>query len=348
MKKRCDFVLHRTWSRSTNTHAHTKFWCYLISIFLNAPEATLKTRLEFRFHCFLKWDRTDEGGKCLPKVSASTGVVSKQVFPHGNTDFNLIFFLCTKNNVYDSPKINKATCWILHLFPLIMLARNCHFHPHKHANCLSPPPQPCLLHVLVFSHFPSFTVSLCPYTSSSTSSLFFSPVLLKINQPLIFIFIPEEGFKGLHTFKKHCTCIIKREDPNQMIHTLHFIAIVIHFWPCDKIPICFFLPLISKKTSWRRGMCSWRASHTRSWFGSITLFRPQRSFTLSLTMSMEERYEHEHQGLRWAETLPCMWYKHCNIFLLSPCFSPLLRSYSFICKENDAFLSRERGSTRPR
>lgn len=107
---------------------------------------------------------------------------------------------------------------------------------------------------------------------------------------------------------------MKREDPNQMIHTLHFIAVVIHFWPCDKIRICFFLLLISKKTSWQRGMCSWRASNTRSWFGSITLFRLQRSFTLSLTMSTEERYEHKHQGLRWAERRLCMWYKHCNIF----------------------------------
>lgn len=90
-----------------------------------------------------------------------------------------------------------------------------------------------------------------------------------------------------------------------MIHTLHlfiYYYLVIHFWPCDKMLIGFFLLLISKKTSWRRGMCSWRASNTRSWFGSITLFRLQRSFTLSLTMSTEERYEHEHQGLRWA---PC-------------------------------------------
>lgn len=75
-------------------------------------------------------------------------------------------------------------------------------------------------------------------------------------------------------------------------------------------------------------MCSWRASSTRSWFGSITPFRLQRSFTLSLTMSTEERYEHEHQGLRWA---PCMWYKHCSIFLLSPCFfSTLLVSVAVL------------------
>lgn len=44
----------------------------------------------------------------VENVSPSAGVVSKQVFPHSNTDFNLISFLCTKNNVYDSPKINKA------------------------------------------------------------------------------------------------------------------------------------------------------------------------------------------------------------------------------------------------
>lgn len=67
-KKQCDFVLHRTRSRSTNTHAHTKLWCYLISIFFNAPEAALKMRLGFWISLFSKvrqdrwrWKMSPEG-----------------------------------------------------------------------------------------------------------------------------------------------------------------------------------------------------------------------------------------------------------------------------------------------
>lgn len=75
------------------------------------------------------------------------------------------------------------------------------------------------------------------------------------------------------------------------LHTFCFRAAVIHqLWPHVQFLIGFFLLLISKRTSWLREMCSWKASNIRSWFGSITLFRLQRSFTLSLTMSMEERY----------------------------------------------------------
>lgn len=305
VKKQCGFVLHRTRSRSTkHTRAHKVLMLLNVNIFL-------RTQDDIKKWGWISLFSKETLEMKVEKVSASASVASKQVFPHSNTDFNLIFFLCTENNFYDSPKMNGATCWIQHLFHIIgWTASLKQSFPSTQACKRSPSLQPCLLHVLVSSHFPSFTVSLCSYTSSSTSSLHISSsVLLTINQPLIswaqttwdeFYY---QAFKGWNPFNKHCTCIKKGgSKPNDAYRPFYCCSYLL-VASCSNLS-WFLSPVTSKKTSWRRGMCSWRASNIPSWFGSITLFRLQRSFTLSLTMSTEERYEHEHQEMRWAETSP--------------------------------------------
>lgn len=67
-----------------------------------------------------------------------------------------------------------------------------------------------------------------------------------------------------------------------------YVLLVVHLLNAASVPC-------SKRILWLRGMFYWRAWSTPSWSDYTIPSRHQRSFTLSLTMSTEERYS---QGSR--------------------------------------------------